>query len=152
MARPADRFDEVEQEQEVAAKADKPLSSLLKDLVEDLRRLLRQEVELARTETGEKIAAATSHLKSVAVGAVLLLAAALVLTAAVNRGLTVLLSQWMPAETAVWLAPLILGVLLATVGGALYSSGVSRIRRMSPVPERTVTATKETVQWAKERR
>ena len=155
MARPADRpadLRDVDREQEVAAKADRPIATLLKDLVEDVRRLLRQEVALARTEMGEKVSAASAHLKKVAAGGAVLLAALLVLMAAVNRGLTVLLSQWMDPEVAVWLAPLILGLVLLAIGGGLFSAGMKRLRNMNPVPERTVHSTKETVEWAKERR
>jgi len=46
---------------------------------------------------------------------------------------------------------LIMGVLLACIGGAMFGGGRAKMKEIQPVPERTVQTIKDDVQWAKQR-
>jgi hypothetical protein len=42
-------------------------------------------------------------------------------------------------------------VALGCIGGAAYAGGRAKLRRVTPVPERTVQTIKDDVEWAKQR-
>lgn len=131
--------------------AQKSISTLLRELFDELRALLRDEVRLAKTETSEMLTAITRNAVLVALGAAVGLAAVLVLASAIDRGLTSLFAQFMDLEVAVWLAPLVLTLVLALVAFALIKKGLDAIKRQSLVPERTVRTVKEDKQWMQEK-
>jgi len=128
---------------------ERSLGDLLKELTGEIRDLFRKEVELARTETAEKASRVTSRAAAVAVGGAVALVGGLVLMEAVVRGLTALLAQWMPLDVAVWLAPLIVGGVLAAVGYGLFSKAMARLRSESLTPEKTKESLQENAQWLK---
>jgi hypothetical protein len=51
---------------------------------------------------------------------------------------------------AAWLAALMVGVVLAITAAILVSTGKKALKRISPVPEKTVQTVKENVQWSKD--
>lgn len=119
---------------------------LLGDLVLDFSALVRKEVALARAELNEKIGQVAGAAGGMAIGAVLLLAALIILLQAAVAGLVML--GLSPA-----LASLIVAVAVGVVGGLLLRSGLHRLSEASLTPERTVnqlskdaTVAKETVQ------
>ena len=99
----------------VAAEVGKPIGVLFREVVDKIRGLLREELRLAKAEMREQLALAGRNLVWIGAGAGLALAAVLILCIALNRGLTVLFSQFMAPEIAVWLVPLLLG---AGAGGS----------------------------------
>src|SRR5687767_11823412 len=84
-----------------------PLTHLFRDLSDDVRRLVRQEVELAKAELGETAQRYAKRAASLAVAGGLLFFASLALLAAFMYGLTALLDTFLPLGLAVWLAPLL---------------------------------------------
>lgn len=118
------------------------LGELVTDLAGDLSTLVRQEIALARAETVETVRTATRSSAMMAAGGALAYAGLIVLLLA----LAYLLGEFM----SLWLAALIVGVVVAAIGGALLMAGKSRIANLSVVPERTVESIKEDAQWAKE--
>lgn len=128
---------------------ERSLGDLLKELTAEIRDLFRKEVELARTETAEKASRVTSRAAAVAMGGAVALVGGFVLMEAVVRGLTALLAQWMPLDVAVWLAPLIVGGVLAAVGYGLFSQAMARLRSESLTPEKTKESLQENAQWLK---
>jgi hypothetical protein len=130
----------------------KPISVLFRDVLDKIRGLLRDELQLAKAEMREQVALVGRNLAWISVGAGLALAAVLVLCLAINRGLTVLFSQFMDPEIAVWLVPLLLALVLAGVGAALVMKGVKTLREhMSLVPERTKQTLKEDREWLRQK-
>lgn len=115
------------------------IGQLIGDISDDLSRLFRKEVELAKTEVREeakKAGKAAGMLGGAGVAGHLVL---VFLTLAVMFGLgNVMDLGW---------AALIMTVVWAAVGAALYSIGQRRLRTVSPVPQRTVDTLKEDAQW-----
>lgn len=128
---------------------ERSLGDLLKELTGEIRDLFRKEVELARTETAEKASRFGSNAAAVALGGAVVLLGGLVLMEAVVRGLTALFSQFMPLELAVWIAPLLVGGILAVVGYGQMKKALSRLKTESLTPEKTKETLQENAQWLK---
>lgn len=119
-------------------KTDKSLGSLFSDLTRDMADLVRQEIALARAEMSSKMADIQTALISVAVGAAILLAGMFILLLAVVRGIEVLL----PPDVGPWLAPLIVGLIVAGAGFALLKGGSAKLTADKLVPHRTIDSLK----------
>ncbi len=115
---------------------------LLKQLSEEVSTLVRQEVELAKSELTEKG-------KKAGLGAGMFGGAGLFgVTAflALTTCLILALSQGMDG----WLAALIVTVVYGAVAGVLALAGKKKVEEAGPPqPEQTVETLKEDVQWAK---
>ena len=128
---------------------ERSLGELLKELTGEIRDLFRKEVELARTETAEKASRFGTNAAAVAVGAAVVLVAGFVLIEAVVRGLTALFDQFMALELAVWIAPLLVGGVLAIVGYSRMKTALGRLRSESLMPQKTKETLQENAQWLK---
>jgi hypothetical protein len=117
------------------------IGQLISDISDDLSRLFRQEVELAKAEVRQeatKAGKAAGMLGAAGFAGymtVLLLSLALVYA----------LSNVMDAG---W-AALIVAVVWGIVGAVLYANGRTKLRTVSPVPRQTVETIKEDAQWLK---
>jgi len=128
---------------DVVSVNDEPtLGDLFSSLTEDLSTLIRKEVDLARTETTEKVTRATRSVVSMVAGGMIAYAGLIALIIAVIVGL----SRFMP----LWLSALIVGIVVIVIGAIMISSGRSSLAKMSVVPEKTVESMKENTEWAKE--
>jgi predicted lipid-binding transport protein (Tim44 family) len=119
-----------------------PLSELVRMLLDDIRTLLRKEVELAKAETAQKaqrLAMGGGMLAGAALAGVMALAA---LTACIIAALALVLPVWAAAliVTGVWI---LVAATLALVGKQQIA------RATPPGPEQTVETLKEDVRWAK---
>jgi hypothetical protein len=115
-------------------KSDKPLSALFSELTNETVDLVRQEVALARAEMSKKISTAQTALTSVAIGAAILLAGLFIILLAVVNVVAMIL----PPDLAPWLAPLIVGVVIALIGYGMLKGGSHKLQPKNLVPERTV--------------
>ena len=121
---------------------DQSFGELFKQLSQQTSTLVRQEVELARTELKEKGRSAGPGAGMRGAGGLLGLGAFGALTAM----LIVLLDLWVDA----WLACLIVTAVYAVVGAILVMAGKRRVQAVGPpVPEQTIETLKEDVRWAK---
>ena len=104
--------------------------------------LAKQELQLAKAEMAEKGRKAGPGIGMVgAAGAVGLLAAG-TLTAFIVLALDGVMPNW--------LAALIVGLVYAAIAAGLYFSGKGRVQEAGPlVPEQTIETVKEDVEWAK---
>jgi uncharacterized membrane protein YqjE len=125
------------------------LGQILKELSTETSTLLRQEVDLAKTEMSEKASRVGSNLGSVAVGGAVAFLGALALLSAVVAGLISLLDQFIDLEVAVWLAPLLVGIALAAVGYGLIKKALETLKRESLTPRRTTESLQENKEWLK---
>lgn len=132
-----------------AVQEDRSIGQLLKELRDETTTLLRQEVDLAKTEMGEKASRVGSNLGSLALGGGVAFLGALALLAAVVYGLTSLLDQFMSVGVAIWLAPLIVGLVLAAVGYSLLNKALATLRQESLTPRRTTQTLQENKEWLK---
>lgn len=126
---------------------DRSLGQILRDLRDETSALLRQEVDLAKTEMSEKISRAGENLGSVAVGGAVAFAGALTLLAALTLGLISLMSQLMSRDVAMWLAPLLVGGILAAVGYSLVKKALQALKQEGITPTRTTQSLKENKEW-----
>ncbi|HYE03179.1 MAG TPA: phage holin family protein [Phycisphaerales bacterium] len=131
---------------------DRSVADLFRELAHESGALVRQEVELAKAEVQEKLTALARRSVLVVVGAVVGLLGAIALTAALGWGLaSLLINAGLAADIAMWLAPLIVGLVLAGAGAALVMRGVAAIRNMSLVPRKTAEDLQETTRWMKDK-
>jgi len=130
-----------------ALREERSIGQLLKELRDETTTLLRQEVDLAKTEMSEKASRAGKNLGSLAVGGSVAFLGALALLAAVIYGLTSLLNQFMSLGVAVWLAPLIVGLVLAAVGYNLVQKALATLKQESLTPRTTTQTLQENKEW-----
>jgi hypothetical protein len=118
------------------------LGELFSELSRQLTTLVRQEITLAKTETSHKVARVGKDVGMLAVGAAVLYAGLLGIGAAI----ILLLAHVMPA----WVSALIVGVVVAAVGGFLVQRGREALTNEDLTPRQTVESLKENAAWAKE--
>ena len=123
---------------------ERPLGEVARDLTRDLSLLVRQEVELAKSEMAQKGRVAAPGLGMIGGAGVVGLMAAGALTAFLVLVLSIVLDEW--------LAALLVGLVLAVVAFLLAKQGKERVEEAgTPVPEQTIETVKEDVEWAKNR-
>jgi VIT1/CCC1 family predicted Fe2+/Mn2+ transporter len=122
---------------------ERSLGTIISDLLQDIRLLFTQEIDLAKRELQQKVNAVSKSAVSIVIGAVLAIGGLFVLLAA----LVLVLDLFMPA----WVAAFVLALVLLVIGGIVLFLGVQKLKNMSYVPERTVKTVEEGVQRVKER-
>jgi len=118
------------------------LGDLFATLASQTSTLVRQEVDLAKTELTQKATRAGREAGMIAVGGVLALGGYLALVAA----LIIVLSQFIP----LWVSALVVGLALAGVGYFIIQQGLQALRRLDPAPRQTIATIKDDIAWAKE--
>jgi hypothetical protein len=118
------------------------LGDLFSRLTEDLSRLVRDEVELAKVEINDTVEKVKAGGISIGVAGVLGLMAFLMVSFAAAWGL----AEVVPAGVAF----LIVGGAYGLAALALLALGRQRLKTAKPVPEQTVETLKEDVAWAKQ--
>ena len=126
------------------------VGDLIRELADEGRTLLRNEVSLVKAELTDKVHVYEKNSSRIAIGSAFLLAALFFVLWAVNMGVTALLTLVVETEIAVWLAPLILGILLAVIGRGMVRGGAEEIRHEGIVPERTAQTLRDDTRWAKD--
>jgi len=140
--RNGESIDREVQRDGVGQSSEPTLGDLFSSLTSDLTTLVRKEIELARTETMEKVTSATRNLVMIVAGGLVAYAGFIALIMAAIFLLNRAMSLWGSA--------LIVGIVVIVVGAILLSIGRSRLSSMSVVPEKTVESMKENTEWAKE--
>jgi len=124
---------------------DTSIAQLISGIVADAQVLVRQEIALARQEVSEEISTAKQAGIKLGIAGGVLALGGLLLILALAQGIAVLL-DW-----PVWAGYALVGVVLAVVGYFLLSSGQKQLKKVHPVPERTVETLKENAEWIKDR-
>jgi Putative Actinobacterial Holin-X, holin superfamily III len=120
---------------------DRKLGELFADLSRDVSTLVRQEVQLAKTELRDEVSKAGKAGGMLGGAALMGLYCLLLLAFAAAWGL----SEVVPEGVAF----LIVGVVFGIVAAVLFVVGRAKLRQVRPVPNETVETLKEDVQWAK---
>jgi hypothetical protein len=123
---------------------ERTFGELLGQLSQDTTLLVRQELQLAKTEINEKIARATGYVASLATGGLVGWAGAL----AVVAGIVLLLAQ--VAGLPAWLAALLVGAVLGITGFVMVWGALRSLKRIDASPQRTVQTIEDDIQWVKE--
>ena len=120
----------------------KPLGDLFSDLASEMSNLVRQEVELAKVEVGQKAKYVGRNIGYLVVGGAVVYAALLAIIAAI----IMLLDRVMPS----WGAALLVGVLVGVVGWLLIGKAMSALQQTDLTPRQTVETLKEDATWMKQ--
>lgn len=115
---------------------------LLGQLANNSAALVRDEIALAKQEMSEKVSSFRAGVVTTAVGGGIALLGVLALIAAAIIGL----AHYMDAG----LAALIVGVVLALIGGIIAFVGIGRLKRTSLKPKQTIKTLEEDKEWLKE--
>jgi hypothetical protein len=121
-------------------KDDRTLGEMLGELSRETRTLVRQEMQLAKTELTEKAATMAKGGGLIVGGGLLAYGGLLAIIAAIVLGLVRL---GMPP----WAGALLTGVLVAGAGYLLVQSGRSALRPATLKPQHTIDTLKEDAQW-----
>jgi Putative Actinobacterial Holin-X, holin superfamily III len=120
------------------------LGELFTLLMKDTTTLVRQEMTLAKAELGEKAAKIGRNVGLLAAGGAVAYAGLLAVLAAI-------ISLLAHAGMAWWAAALLVGVVVATVGGILGSQGLNALKHEDLAPRQTLETLREDTQWIKDR-
>lgn len=120
----------------------RPLSEEVSYLIREIRRLLRLEIKLARTEFSPKLARLGRNVACIVSGSVIVCIGFLAFATSAIMGL----SKAIPP----WLAAFVSGVFFTAVGALMMVRGKQGIDRETITPEKTVASLKESVQMVKD--
>ena len=123
---------------------ERPISALIRELTDDFSYLVRKEVELARTETMEKLNTATRGLIFMVVGGLLAYAGLIALLVAVADLLYAFIGVY-------WISSTIVGVAVLIIAAIFFFAGKSALSNMQVTPEQTVETLKDDARWVKEK-
>ncbi len=121
---------------------ERSLGELFAELAHETSTLVRQEVELAKTELSQNATRIGKDLAFLAVGGAVAYAGFLALLAALAIGLGQLGVPW-------WLAALIVGLVVVGVGYFLVQRGLNALKQEDLAPRQTIESLKEDKEWAK---
>ncbi len=135
---------EVRHDREDAGLSDRSIADLLKQLSDQTATLVRQELDLAKTELAVKSKKAGLGAGMFGGAGVLGLYAVGTLTACVILALSTAMDGW--------LAALIVTVVYGAIASVLALTGRSKVQEgVPPVPDQTVDSVKEDVELTKQR-
>jgi len=120
------------------------LTSLVSGIVGDLQTLIRQEIQLARTEVKQEWEKTKTAAGAMAAGAALLLLTAFLLCFTLVYAL-----QALAPGLPLWACYAIVTACLGLLGGILVVVGRSKAAQVHVVPPQTAETMKENVQWIK---
>lgn len=128
------------------------VADLVRDLRDEATLLARQQVELAKAEMTEKFSKWARNAAYIAVGGFIAYAGFLFLLLAATFGVLFgLIEGGMADVHALWVAPLLVGVVVAVVGYIFVQKGISTLKRASAIPQRTRRTLREDKQWLEQK-
>jgi hypothetical protein len=126
--------------------ADTPpsLTRLVGGIVSDLQTLLRQELQLAKTEARQEWDKTKTAAEAMAAGAGMLTVSGLLLCWALVH-----LINWAAPGMPLWACFALVGVGIGLVGGILTAVARNKAAQVHVVPPQTAETLRENVQWLK---
>ncbi len=121
---------------------DRSLSELFSELTQETSTLVRQEVQLAKTEMSQKASRVGKDVGFLAAGGAVAYAGLL----AIIAGVIFLLGLVIP----LWLSALLVGIAVALVGYFLVRKGLDALKQEDLAPRETIETLKEDKEWAKD--
>lgn len=118
------------------------IGQLVRDLADDTRTLVRQEVQLAKMEVAHGVKRVAKDSAWIGAGAAVVAVGGLCLVLALALGLGALLGSY-------WLGTLITGGVLLIVGGLFAWKGVRDLKKGGLMPRGSVDSLKTDRDWAK---
>jgi hypothetical protein len=119
------------------------LTSLVTGIINDLQELLKQQLSLFRQEVKDDVRKTKEAAISLSAGIGILALGGIF----IGLMLVYLLNWAFPEALPVWLCYGIIGGLMLLGGGALLYAGKRRLASFNPLPDQSVEALRENVQW-----
>jgi hypothetical protein len=127
-----------------AHSGDPSIAALLGEVVADAQTLVRKEIELATAEVKGEINKARDGAISLGIGGVIAGIGSIFLLLMLVHGLV----EWF--GLSFWLAYLIVGGVLAIVGGIMLFLGLQRLKTLDPMPREAIDSVRKDVEWIRE--
>jgi uncharacterized membrane protein YqjE len=121
---------------------ERSVADVLQDILRNVQEIVRSEVRLAKVEIRDEARQAVSSGIWIAAGAVGALSAWMFLLWTV--------AYLLATRMSLWAATLVVAVVMACAAGVLIIGGIRRMKRIQPIPERTVESVKENLEWMKQ--
>jgi hypothetical protein len=119
------------------------LTNLMTGIINDVQELLRQQLSLFRQEVKDDVRRTKEAVISLSAGVGILVLSVILLSF-----MLVYLLRWaFPEALPLWLCFGIIGGLLLLCGGALLYAGKRKLASFNPLPDQSVGALRENVQW-----
>lgn len=117
------------------------ITHVLRQVIDDLRELFREELLLARAELRQEASVYVNSAISVAAAGVVGLFAVGFFLLGIAQGA----ARWLGIGP--WVAYVLMGIVLGCGAGIALLMSVARARKTSPVPQKTVESLQETKAW-----
>ena len=124
------------------SKEGRAIGELLGDLYRDAERMIRLEIEFAKTEMTQKASRVGKNAGFLVAGGIVAYTGVLAIVA----GIIALLGLVIP----IWLSALIIGILIVGAGAFLAWKGLQTLRQESVTPQRTIDTLKENQEWMRD--
>ena len=121
--------------------SDRSIKEIIESLKPQLQELADKQVELAKTELVPVARQGGIAAGLLAIGAVFMLVFLIFISLTGVYVLNLFLSLWLSA--------LIVSGVLLLIGGILAGAGANILRRLDPVPHRTLRALQQNINWLK---
>jgi uncharacterized membrane protein len=121
--------------------SDRSIKEIIESLKPQLQELADKQLELAKTELVPVARQAGIAAGLLAIGAVFMLVFLIFISLTGVYVLNLFLSLWLSA--------LIVSGVLLLIGGILAGAGANVLRRLDPVPHRTIRALQQNINWLK---
>jgi hypothetical protein len=118
------------------------LTELVSGIIEDSQRLLKQQLTLIRSEIKQDLKTTTDAAKYLGLGAAVTAVGGLMLVFAL-----VYLLQWLFPEMHLAACFAIVGGVFLLIGAGLIYGGIRLFQSNNPLPDQSVQALQENVQW-----
>jgi len=117
------------------------VSTLVSEIIDDARKLVRQQVEMLKSEVREDFRRSKRAAEFGGLGIVLLTVGCL--------GLVMALANFLREnyQLSEWLSWSITGGLFLLVGGAFAATSYILLERFNPLPDKTFSALQENLSW-----
>jgi len=133
-------------------RVDRSIPELFKRLRDETTTLFRQEVALAKAEMSEKASRLGRNGVYLAIGGLVAYAGLIFLLLGLSRLVFLGLERAnVAASVALWVAPMIIGVVVGAIGYGFVQKAVSAFKRESVAPEKTVQSLQENKEWLKQK-
>ncbi|HXG11522.1 MAG TPA: phage holin family protein [Gemmataceae bacterium] len=124
------------------------VTALVTGIINDAQELFKQQLALVRAEIKSDLEKTKDAARSLAIGAAVAMLAVVLLSL-----MLVHLLHWATAlpsgepRLPLWVCYLLVGGIFAGVGGALVVAGVRKLESFNPLPDQSVEALRENLQW-----
>lgn len=117
------------------------LTELVSGIIDDSQQLLKQQMQMFKAEIKQDLRKTTDSVKYLGIGATVAAVGGLMLVFAL-----VFLLNW-ATGLALWGCYAIVGGAFVVIGGGLIWGGVRILQSNNPLPDQSVQALQENVQW-----